>query len=345
MSPIQISQIKFNDRLAQAMFILSLVFLTLIAALIVAWVYIPQVEWLAAEAASGDEVSNSASSRSFVERNAVVIGGYLFYGLLLIWPVFWGELFYNLRTDGSFKSFWRERKFDLLACICPPLRLAAPSHREGGRIWLPRLGWQQPGKALVKRLERSFGSPMLTIALLILPVLLIEFGLKDIVAAHFWLRLTLHVCTGFIWCAFSFEFIVMISATDRKLAYVKKNWIDLAIVLLPAISFLRSIRAFQLAKFAKVQQLARVGRIYRMRGLMMKAIRALMLFEFLNRLLRVTPEKKLAKLVTQRDERADELKELEQEIQAMQEKIRSTKASIQPELGGQTAESVDVKAA
>lgn len=328
MSPIQFSQIRNSDRLAQAMFYLSLVFLTLIAALIVAWVYIPQVEWLAAETAGADELSDASSQPSLIERNAVAIGDYLFYVMLCIWPLFWAELFVNLRQHKSFREILRRRKFDILACVCPPLRLAAPSLEQGGKIWLPRLGWRQPGKALTKKLERSFGSPMLIIALLILPILLIEFGLKDLVASHFGLRITLHVCTGFIWAAFAFEFIVMISATDRKLAYVKKNWIDLAIVLLPAISFLRSIRAFQLAKFAKVQQLARVGRIYRMRGLMMKAVRALMLFEFLNRLLRVTPEKKLAKLLEQREERADELKELDQQIQTMQNKIQTAKQEL-----------------
>ena len=169
---------------------------------------------------------------------------------------------------------------------------------------------------------------MLLIALFILPILLVEFGLKDLVDSNFAVRLTLHICTGLIWCAFAIEFLIMICATDRKLAYVKKNWLDLAIILLPLISFLRSlraVRAFRLAKFAKVQQLAKLGRVYRLRGLMTKALKALMLFEFLHRLLRITPAKKLAKLKSQREDRLEELEELELEIRQLEQAIATEK--------------------
>ena len=165
---------------------------------------------------------------------------------------------------------------------------------------------------------------MLLIALFILPVLLFEFGLKDLVESNFAVRLTLHICTGLIWCAFAIEFLIMICATDRKLVYVKQNWLDLAIILLPLISFLRSlraVRAFRVAKLAKVQQLAKLSRVYRLRGLMTKALKALMLLEFLHRLLRITPEKKLAKLKAQRVEQLEELEELELEIQELERKI------------------------
>jgi voltage-gated potassium channel len=326
MSPIELQYIRNSERLAPAMFALSLLFLTTIAALIVVWVDIPRMEWLAAEAVEGQESSIAPVPTSFIERNAIHIGNYLCCVLFAVWPLFWAELIYNVRNHGTIKSFWKDRKFDFFACLCPPLRLAAPSFRNSGKIWLPKLGWQQPGKPLSRKLERIFGSPMLLIALLILPILLVEFGLKELVESSFGLRLTLHICTGLIWCAFAIEFIVMISATDRKFAYVKKNWVDLAIILLPLISFLRSlkaIRAFRFARLAKVQQLARFGRVYRMRGLLAKALKALLLFEFLNRVMRVTPEKQLAKLLVQRQDRADELRELDREIRKVRRRLDS----------------------
>jgi hypothetical protein len=38
----------------------------------------------------------------------------------------------------------------------------------------------------------------------------------------------------------------MISVAPRRLEYCKKHWLDLAIILLPLISFLRSLRCFVL---------------------------------------------------------------------------------------------------
>jgi len=132
----------------------------------------------------------------------------------------------------------------------------------------------------------------------------------------------IHAATGFIWFAFTVEFIVMVSATDRKIAYIKKNWLDLAIILLPLISFLRGIRALRLAKLAKVQQLAKMGRVYRMRGLGMKLLKALLLFEIVSRVLRITPEKKLQKLNQLRDECLEELDEVEADILELEKMLR-----------------------
>lgn len=326
MGPIETNANSTTDHLAKMMFVLSLVFLALVASLIVLWVDMPRVELLAGEVGEG---TVSASETSFLERNATEIGEYFFIALLSIWPLFWLELLYNFGTrTESAREFLATRKSEIFACLCPPLRLAAPNHQMDKMIWLPHLGWKHSGKPLMRKLEHLFGTPMLIIALFILPILLVEFGLKSVVESNFGLQLTLHICTGLIWCAFAIEFIVMINATDKKLAYVKKNWIDLAIILLPLISFLRSlraIRAFKVAKFAKVQQLARVGRIYRMRGLMAKALRALMLLEFLNRLLRITPEKKLSKLLAEKEELMEELDELEQKILATRNSVEAEK--------------------
>ena len=317
---------EFDLRLAKPMFGLSVLFLVLIAALIVLWVDIPRVEILA------NEANRIADASTGVEKSRSVtlhLGDYCIWMLLALWPLFWGEFVYKLRThDRSSGSFLPKRIFDLLICVCPPLRLAAPNHNYNGKIWLPRLNWRTPGKPLSRRLEKAFGLPMLLIALFILPVLLVEFGLKDVVESNFAVRLTLHICTGLIWCAFAIEFLIMICATDRKLAYVKKNWLDLAIILLPLISFLRSlraVRAFRVAKLAKVQQLAKLGRVYRLRGLMTKALKALMLLEFLHRLLRITPEKKLAKLKAQHAEQLEELQDLEADIRQLEEKIAAEK--------------------
>lgn len=320
------------DRLAPVMFALSLTFLVLLAALIVIWVDIPRVAELAAlEALDVQGEQEAADDIAREEINAVLqhstapyraTGRVVLWLLILVWLVFPLEWLvsrrYGLRDTEPEKNRWHT---GLQYCLVPPLRLSAPSAVYDNRIWLPWLSWRSPGRDLSRQLARSFSTPMLVIALLILPILVIEYGLSGWVDRYHWLRMMLHISTGFIWFAFTVEFIILIGATDKKLAYVRKNWIDLAIILLPLISFLRSIRALRLARLARVQRLAKVGRVYRMRGLMMKAVRALMLLEVVNRILRITPEKKLARLREHHAEKAMELAELEEEMAVIRSRL------------------------
>lgn len=320
MSTIQQNQ-QLADRLALPMFALSLVFLLLLAALVVVFVDIPRVmELQALNNAETSSVIPTADSHQSAElmQSSAKIGQLLVYAMMLIWPLFWLEYLVTWRSQRLTGVTYGTGVIRALACLIPPLRLATPSAVWNGQIWLPFLQWQTPGKKLSRHLERQFGKPMLFIALLILPILLIEFGLHSLVDRTFWLRMALHVCTGFIWCAFAFEFIIMINATDRKLAYIKKNWLDLAIILLPLISFLRTFRVLRLAKLAKIQQLTKMSRVYRMKGLMTKLLRALMLFEVVHRLFRITPESKLRKLKVQYEDKADELAELKATIERLE---------------------------
>lgn len=341
-----LAQREQADKFAFPMFCLSLLFLVLLASLIVAWVDIPRVVELAqAEAveAQGDNDNGNGAAATALQPFLLTGGlsgttvawaeklGSVFLMLLcLLWPVFVIEYVVSVGRwqFGSTRLFEAESLPRKLArasvCLVPPLRLAAQSPAWDHRIWLPVLNWQHPGRQLSKTLERIASKPMLIIALLILPVLLIEFGLSDLIERHGWLRVLLHVSTGFIWWAFTVEFIVMISATDKKLAYVKKHWIDLAIILLPLLSFLRSIRVLRIAKLAKVQKVAKMGRIYRMRGLAMKVFKAMTVVGVVQRVLRVTPEKRLQKLKLQYQEKTEELAELQEDIDELEAEIKLT---------------------
>jgi len=320
------------DEFALPMFLLSVLFLLLLAGIIVTWVDIPRVAELAqleTQAENGvTDTTEVVATNAQTDDDAVElaskahnIGLSFFIALLCIWPLFWLEYAYNYTTikrrDGS-RDFAVQ---PLLACLIPPLRIGTVSPAWDKRLWLPSLSWQHPGRELSSLLERIFSKPMLIIALLILPILLIEFVFKGAVQQHFWLRLVLHLATGFIWLAFAFEFIIMVSATDKKIAYVKKNWIDLAIILIPLISFLRTLRVLRLAKLAKIQKIARLGRVYRVRSLGMKAMRAMMMFGFINKILKITPEKRLVKLNAELQERSIEMDELKAEISELEESI------------------------
>ena len=158
---------------------------------------------------------------------------------------------------------------------------------------------------------------MIAIALLILPILVVEFFMKDQVANHAWLRLCLHLGTGVIWFAFAGEFILMVSVADQKLAYCKKHWIDLAIILLPLFSFLRSLRAMRATRIAKLMRIPQVGklaRVYRLRGTAVKAIQALILLGAFHRWTGRNPEKQIASLQQKLDETQSQARILRRQI-------------------------------
>lgn len=330
------------------MFFLSLCFLFLLGALIVIEVDIPRVTELRAIEAGVDPdlvfdavalAREDGSISPLYEQyflngiagQAELLDHWVLWTLLAIWPLFWIEYALTIWPAGGNRGYLPGGFGRLLVCLAPPLRLAAASPDHGFQIWLPTYGWQHPGRQLSRGLERNFGKPMLAIALLILPILAIEYGMKGLLERHAWLQVLLHVSTGLIWFAFAVEFIIMVNATDRKLAYIKKHWVDLAIILLPLISFLRSLRALRLARLARVQKLVKIGRIYRMRGLVMKLVRALLLYEVVHRLLGINPQKKLVRLRNEYDERLEDLEELRSEIRMLEKEVHRSDRSIQTE--------------
>ena len=308
-------------RAAAPMFVISLVFLATVAALIVVWVDLPRVE-PGDQTADGEVSLDDTATADLAGRATALTLGYLCLGVLgLLWPIFFAEVLVYWYLGGSNGFAVRAHLF---ACLCPPLRLGLAHPELGGRIWLPKFGWSRISDGLRQRLEKVFGIPMIIIALMILPILLLEFGFRDQVAERLWLRNILHISTGMIWFAFALEFIIMCSVADRKLQYCKEHWLDLAIILLPLISFLRSmrvVRATRLGRLAKLQQLTKMVRMYRLRGLSIKAFRALLLFEVINRLIGMTPERQVRNL-------RDQLARKELEVGSLRKKIDEIERSM-----------------
>jgi voltage-gated potassium channel len=323
------SAASIAERLAASMFYLSLLFLLLLAGLVVAWVDVLP-EPVAEEAANVSTAAATPSFSNFWQYPALLTGYLFLWAMLAIWPIFLMEPIYvRWQSRNAGRSRSHRQGQDWICAVCPPLRIGKSIPEMGGEIWLPRFGWHPAGKPLHKALERVFSKPMLIIAMLILPVLVIEFRYQDLLQSTLWLRLLLSVSMGLIWCAFAVEFILMVSSTKKKLLYVKKNWIDLAIILLPLVSFLRSlkiVRAAKLAKFAKVQQLTKMGRVYRMRGLLAKTVRAFLVLELVHRIFKTSPEKRLEQLLAQAEDKEDELRELQQRITAVRAQMESESA-------------------
>lgn len=317
---------KVANQLAPPMFFLSLLFLALVAVLITTQVYVPRLAELSALSTNATESHTVASldsinqttvaaqiSPGIKQVNSSQITWWTSIFLLMLWPLFWIEHFYNARAACKVPQNKNYQKRMLAVCLCPPLRLGAPSPAKENKIWLPGLGWRESGRQLCKELQQKLSMPMLVIAMLILPVLLTEKLFSSAVADNGWLRIVLHTATGAVWIAFTAEFIVMVNASTKKIAYVKANWIDLAIILLPLISFLRSFSV-----------LARLGRAYRMRGILIKTARALTLLEVADRLTGSNPAKKLDKLRDQYQEKTEELNELGKEIAFLEAEIAAS---------------------
>jgi voltage-gated potassium channel len=237
------------------------------------------------------------------------------WSLLLLWPVFILDGLVRLVVcrrpamplSHALLSF-------LLLCVAPPFRLGARSYADPERFWLPWAGWNRVDRALRVRLERFFSVPMIVIALMVLPLLAMEFFWLEAVRGHFLLSLALDVGSSIIWMAFTVEFVLMVSVSREKLWYCLRHWMDLAVVALPLVDFLPILRLIRLTRVLEVQQIMRLGRLFRLRGLLLKIWQAVLLLEMIQRLLGDYKKKRLQRLRDRLVEREEELTELRREI-------------------------------
>jgi voltage-gated potassium channel len=140
-------------------------------------------------------------------------------------------------------------------------------------------------------------------------------------------RFVTRIGEALIWAAFALEFTVMISVVDRKLRYCRQHWIDILVIVLPLIAFLRSLR---LARLARLHQIGRFTRLYRLRGSIVRAQRGAVVASVVERKLLRNPRKQLVKLQVALSEKERDvellraqIRELELEIQRHEESGRS----------------------
>lgn len=230
-----------------------------------------------------------------------------------------GILFLQKSRENE-KMHKREKRRRLLSLLFPPLRIGSRNITSAQYIWVPFWHWCKVNDGLFRELKRRFVLPMIGIALLIVPVLLIEWKLMDYVKEEFpdlRIDLILESVQTFIWCAFTFEFLLMISISDRKFHYVKKNWIDLLIILLPFVSFLRTLRISQIAR------LKYATRSFKLRGVITKARQGLIFVDFLQRIFRLRPESEVRRLYRLLRENQRDREELEKKLRQVAEMVEN----------------------
>lgn len=245
-----------------------------------------------------------------------------------LWPLYWVEAAVRLWLRWRAKCLTVRAVFrELAVAVCPPLRLGARDALTGQYIWVPLLGWQRVSKDLYYRVERALSFPMMLIALAILPVLAVELGLPRVVEAYWQVRYVLILSTAVIWMAFVIEFVLLFSLAENKLAYVKEHWLDLLIVLLPLVAFLRLTRLARLgrvARYLRTEKLGRLLRTYSMRALRTKLFRAILLLNLLDRVLRRNPKQRLERLRQELERKEREVAELRRRIRELEEQIRAS---------------------
>lgn len=197
-----------------------------------------------------------------------------------------------------------------LVVLLPPFRLAVVPARPGCS-WLPGLGWCEHDRALFRRLERAFAAPMIVIAGLMLPIVAVELFWPAL-TERYWVQTAMNTGAGGIWMAFTVEFIILFSISNEKLKYCMRHWLDLVIIVLPLISYLRTLR---LLRFGKI---ARTLRAYRMRSLTTKLFQGATTADLLGLILRRSREKRIDHLQQRIGLHQEEIEELQAQIERLQ---------------------------
>lgn len=249
--------------------------------------------------------------------------------LFLLYPCFIIEAMVHLAL-GSPR--W---KMNLFYCLIPPFRITARDQMTGRAIWFPLLAWCEVDKQFCERVRKTFSAPMLLIALLVLPLFAIEHFWQEQIEASPALADLTAMATGFIWFAFTLEFIVMISIEQKRLDYCRKHWIDLAVICLPMVAFLRffttSGQLMRLQRLTRLQKITRSARIFRLKSLIMKLYRALLILEVVNRILHRNPEKRIARLEELLTEKEQEIEAIKSEMALLSERIALKSLSAETE--------------
>lgn len=209
-----------------------------------------------------------------------------------------------------------------LAALLPIFRSGGRDHEVAEFIWLPLSGWRRVEPDLEKYLNVFFRWPMVIIAILVVPIVAIEMLATEWLDESLVARRGLEILTAVIWTAFTLEFILLISVTPKKLKYVMRHWLEILVIALPLLAFLRTAR---LGRLARLKDLSKTVRAYRTRGLYHRWWRAIVALELLDRVQKLDLDSYLASLEDQYEEKSEELSRLEQKLEQTRTEIAARK--------------------
>ncbi len=154
--------------------------------------------------------------------------------------------------------------------VIVPRGTLLPPPRPGVRhVKVPLLGIVISDDELRARVDRRFRWPMIILALLVLPLIGMEIFLRPRLPESQqelagMLILVVEVTISF---AFLIELLVKLTIAESRLEYIRRNWLDIVVILLP---LLRTLRVLRLARVAQT------SRTFRLRGVGMKFARRIL---------------------------------------------------------------------
>ncbi|MBE2286928.1 MAG: potassium channel protein - like protein [Prosthecobacter sp.] len=236
--------------------------------------------------------------------------------ILMLWAVIVAEGFLGLFSSTDTLGA-RICRF-LFTSLIPPVRMVIASSKPRGWLWLPGAGWKPAGADTSEKLEQKLALPMVILTLLVLPVLGAELTGGESLENHPRMALATHLTTCVIWIGFTAEFLWMVAAAPNRLAYCLKHWINLVIILLPLVAFLRVLNAF---RFVRMFRAGKLLRAYRLRGLWTRLWRLALLLNLFERLQQRDPAKYCASLEKKITDLEEQLDELRTKLGAAREKL------------------------
>jgi voltage-gated potassium channel len=199
--------------------------------------------------------------------------------------------------------------------------------RPNLEVWFPRAGWLPVNKESGEVMELVMAMPMLLLTLSIVPIEIVERFFPHLVLKYPAVAIALHLLGALIWIAFVVEFVMLFGVAQNKIDYCKRHWVNLIIIILPLIAFLRVLRITRIVRIIRAGKLMRV---YRIRGVYVRALRVAVLFSLVDRLLNRKPEKYLTKLEEQIADKQKELAELEENAEELRGEIKQL-AEVNPQ--------------
>jgi hypothetical protein len=284
----------WDDRLAGPMFFLALAFLVVLAGLIHRY---PRLDPRDPEA-------------------------YLILGALVaLWLPLLLDAVVRYRLRDRAGRSWKPLLAALAFALVPPLRMGRHSRTRPTHIWLPVLGWREVDHHLRRTLERFFSVPMIVFALMVLPLLALEYCWAEAIREQPVLAFCFDAGTALVWLAFSVELIVMVAVSDRPVWYCFLHWIDVAIVLFPTVEVLPAFRLLRLGRLLRLEELLRWGRLSRLQALASRCWRAFLLLQIVQRLTGRSLEHRRDQLRGLLRAKEEEAADLRDEIKAIEDRI------------------------
>lgn len=236
---------------------------------------------------------------------------------LLLWTVFIAD--YILLVLASKDAPDRTRRLIMggFIAIVPPLRMMLPTFSRPTERWIPFNGWLPRNKKRLKLMQRVFSVPMICIVLMVLPIMLIERFRQVWVEDSPTVAVLLDLGAQFVWLAFAYEFIVMVSLTPQRKKYIMKHLLDVAVILLPLILLINSL--FKLLPLVRLLMIINILQMQRIKRLGLKLGHFLMVFLFSKQFNDKWERRKVARLEAKIEVLEEELEDLREERREVQE--------------------------